>query len=258
VFHWQFTQMSSPDGNRQLPLVLRLIVDAAISPMDRQTICTPLRLFRDSLLRQNAIYSPLHFACPIDSGSSQKRHGCYSANEAAHTVVEWGRRSVEKGRSVKPRVSWQYRVYIDMMKAAPAYGKKGFAKDSRIAKLTPSRSSLTWCRTASAHFSLFDSAYGIVSQIVSSYNGNFLPKYAHYFPMCYSVIVVLPSTLDYPLKPLHPLHKYRNEDISADFIKYVTYCALESLPIRQMDASELSSQKTKEEEVTLGEVWAIG
>jgi hypothetical protein len=75
--------------------------------------------------------------------------------------------------------------------------------------------------------------------------------------MFYSVIVVLPSILDHPLKPLHPLHKYRNVDFSVDFTDYSTYCALESLPVRQMDASELSFEKTKEEEVTQGEVCAI-
>jgi hypothetical protein len=75
--------------------------------------------------------------------------------------------------------------------------------------------------------------------------------------MFYSVIVVLPSILDHPLKPLHPLHKYRNEDFSVDFTDYSTHRALESLPDRQMDASELLFEKTKEEEVTRGEVWAI-
>jgi hypothetical protein len=75
--------------------------------------------------------------------------------------------------------------------------------------------------------------------------------------MFYPVIVVLPSILDHPLKPLHPLHKYRNEDFSVDFTEYLTYCALESLPVRQMDALELSFEKTKEEEVTRGEVFAI-
>jgi hypothetical protein len=72
-----------------------------------------------------------------------------------------------------------------------------------------------------------------------------------------SVIVVLPSILDHPLTPLHPLHKHRNEDFSIDFTELSTYCALESLPVRQMDALELSFEKTKEEEVTRGEVWAL-
>jgi hypothetical protein len=72
--------------------------------------------------------------------------------------------------------------------------------------------------------------------------------------MFYSVIVVLPSILDRPLKPLPPLHKYRNEDFSVDFTEYSRCCALESRPVRQTDASELSFEKTKEEEVTRGEV----
>jgi hypothetical protein len=75
--------------------------------------------------------------------------------------------------------------------------------------------------------------------------------------MFYSVIAVLPFILDHPLKPLHPLHKYRNEDFSVDFTEYSIYCALESLPVCQMNALELSFEKTKEEEVTRGGVWAI-
>jgi hypothetical protein len=75
--------------------------------------------------------------------------------------------------------------------------------------------------------------------------------------MFYSVIVVLPSILDHPRKPLHPLHKYRNEDFSVDFPEYSTYRALESLPVSQTDASELSFEKTNEGEVIRGDVRAI-
>jgi hypothetical protein len=66
----------------------------------------------------------------------------------------------------------------------------------------------------------------------------------------YSPIVVFPSILDHPLKPLYPFHKHRNEDFPVDFTEYGTYSALESLPVGQMDALELSFEKTKEEEVT--------
>jgi hypothetical protein len=75
--------------------------------------------------------------------------------------------------------------------------------------------------------------------------------------MFYSVIGGFPSILDHPLKPLHLLYKYRNDDLSVDFTEYLTYCALESLPVRQMDALELSFEKAKEKEATRGEVWAI-
>jgi hypothetical protein len=75
--------------------------------------------------------------------------------------------------------------------------------------------------------------------------------------MFYPMIVILPSILDYSLKPLHPLHKYRNENFSVDFTEYSTYCAFESLPVRQIDASELSFKETKEGEAARGEVWAI-
>jgi hypothetical protein len=70
------------------------------------------------------------------------------------------------------------------------------------------------------------------------------------------VVVVLPSILANPLKLLHPLRKYRDEDFSVDFTQSFRYCALESLPLREMEALELSLEKTKEEEVIRGEVWA--
>jgi hypothetical protein len=91
----------------------------------------------------------------------------------------------------------------------------------------------------------------------SSYNEDFSLKHAHCFSMFYSVIVGLPSILGHSLKPLHPLHNYRNDNFSVNFTEYVTCCALESLPVLQMGTLELSFEKTKEEEVTRGEVRAI-
>jgi hypothetical protein len=82
-------------------------------------------------------------------------------------------------------------------------------------------------------------------------------KYADCFSIFHSVIVLLPSILDHPLKPLHPLRKYRNDDFSVDFAEYLTDCALESLLVRQMHALELSPEKTKGEEVTRGALWTI-
>jgi hypothetical protein len=71
------------------------------------------------------------------------------------------------------------------------------------------------------------------------------------------VIVVLPCILGHPPKPLHPLHKYGNEDFSVEFTEYLTYYALEGLPVPQMDALELPFEKTKKEEIARGELWAI-
>ena len=70
-------------------------------------------------------------------------------------------------------------------------------------------------------------------------------------------MVVLPFVLDHPLKPLHPIHKHRDEQFSVDSTEYLAYRALQSLPVCQMDSLELLFQKTKEEEVTRGEVRAI-
>jgi hypothetical protein len=50
----------------------------------------------------------------------------------------------------------------------------------------------------------------------SSYQGHFSLRHPYLSFIFYSVIVVGPSVLDHPLKPLHPIGRHRHEHFSVD------------------------------------------
>jgi hypothetical protein len=78
------------------------------------------------------------------------------------------------------------------------------------------------------------------------------------FVVFYSGIVVLIPVRDHLMKPLDPIQGHRNEHFSVDLTKYLACRAFQGLPVREMDSPDLLFENIEEEEVSRGQIRAIG